>query len=385
MSSTAGRFRKPPAATPRSAHRGSPGTTGGLWLAFLVWIGASAAGGATAAHAQPPADPADEADVAVAACRPDDDGPLLLLGFEGAGWPDALVEETRDLFRATAEGEGFEVCDARARRLPGTRVAATLVLARPRGAGNAPAVQVALTVEDEVTRKRVGRDLDLGAFPEDSRAIALSAAGHELLRASWIELATARGRAREADAPAAVRRVVDDEVRDARRRGTTLGLRLVFDAYGGGERLLGGDVFLTVWPLAWLGIEVDVGLRAGLERGSENGAVQATAAAGGLSALARVLGDDDLALAVVVGARVLGVRFDARPNPGATGRDDVGIAGVARGGLVLLASPAPALELRVGVTAGATFRGVAALDDDRRVTAVDGWELAATTGAGLRF
>lgn len=387
---------------PGTGPGGDGWSSGRRAVVAVAWVGVvlgPLAPGAAAADDRPgaPRDPAARQEtpgVAVAACRPDPGSPLLVVGFEGSPWPEGLVDEARELFRASAEADGFAVCEAEARRLPETPVLATLTLTRESrssaGERQASAVDVRLVVEDLATRKRLSRDLDLSRFPEDTRPIALSAAATELLRASWLELAIAGRdealrREGAAPAPEAVRRVVADEVAGAAGEPATLGLRVAFEAYGGGERHLGGDVYLTVWPLPWLGVEVEVGLRGGIPQSSRNGTVRALAALGGLGLLARLVDGTAVDLVLFLGARVAGVRFDADPAPGATGRDDAGLAATGRLGLELLHVPLPALELRLGVGAGLPFQGVAALDEDRVVTAVDDWEVYARTGIGVRF
>lgn len=249
--------------------------------------------------------------------------------------------------------------------------------------GTLPRVAVVIEVHDAITAKRLTREVDLGPFPEDSRALALAVASDELLRASWMELARVDA-AIQRPAPASVRAVVDAEVERANPSSSTLGARVALEAYTEGELHLGGDLTFALWPLPAIGVELAVGARRGLTTDAEHGRVTATALVGALGVYLRPFDLEPIEIALGLGARVGYVVFAGEATAGNTATTQAGVLVVGTIDAQALIPIGP-LELRVGGGAGVPLRGVTARDDGRRITGAAGMELHTTLSLGLRL
>ncbi|MEM9193531.1 MAG: hypothetical protein AAGF12_30430 [Myxococcota bacterium] len=305
--------------------------------------------------------------------------PYLQLAFRGAFEAQAQREIARQL-QASVAAEGFRLCTGA--DASGSPVATIRLAQDP----EEPTL-VSIFIEDQVTEKRVSRDLDLREFPDDSRPLALAVATDELLRASWMELALADPADTEevtTSGPREVQAVVRRAIQRAAEPNTTVGLQFGFQSYTEGEVHFGGDLYFTRWLLPAFGFELSFGLRRGLATESRDGSVVATVVGGAGELLVRPLRLDPISLAVGAGVRMLSVTFQGRPNPGARGVDEAGLGfvGFLRTFFALAAGP---IELRLGGGLGVPFRSVRAFDDGERVSAVGGLEVLAHFSFGVRL
>ena len=306
-------------------------------------------------------------------CVPD--RAVVTVTFQGEAFGDAFRAGVLENLRAALDEHGFSVCEPG--ELPATRTPeATIELTT----SELPHVAVTIEVDDAVTQKRVARDVDLAAFPTDSRAFALAVTTDELLRASFLELALEDAPEPVVDVPAEVTAVVERSVARARAPGQSLGARFAFEAYAGGERHAGGDLVATLAPAPWLYVDLALGGRAGFTRASDHGSVRSRALIGEARLRARLLRAGALSLDATLGGRALHVGFEGRPNASADGRTATDVAIVTGAGIVGRVD-AGILSVRLGVGAGIPLRSVGALDGDEQATAVGG--LALQTEAGL--
>lgn len=301
--------------------------------------------------------------------------PVVVVSFVGDAWTDAF--RTRVLGELTAALAAQEMAACTEARAAGRDHVAEIEL-RTLGL---PRVAVVIEVRDEITQKRLARDLDLASFPEDGRALALAVASDELLRASWMELALADAPAPPRPPPVQVTRVVEREVDRARPSRTTLVLRGVTEAWGGGETHFGGDLALSHGLAEQVSLSLWVGARRGLSRKGQHGSVRGSALAGGL-AIGWHPSAGALRPSLSLGLRAAQVFFEARADAGGYARDDGGIAIVptlSAGFDWRLAGP---FMLQLSLGGGLPVRGVAALDGGERVTGTTGFLLFGRIGAG---
>lgn len=308
----------------------------------------------------------------------------VFVRFEGQGWPGALARETLDDLRAGLRVRGIALCSVED-SFTTPPVATVLLHWNP---FDAPLVSV--EVQDELTSKRVLRDLRLANIAPDARALALAQAADELLRASWVEL-------RLSDAPEPARappQVVQETVEqlpviDAAGTQPTkvLGARFAGEIYGGGLRLMGADAYIAFWLAQHLGISVAIGARAAQRIEAPHGEIHAsalTASAGMLVALwprdARFnvllnlvahVGE----LALTGSGNLADVRSQSQMAFIASGRLDV--CSVLR--------LTDGLQVELGLGPGVSLRAASANDTTRSITSTRGLELHATLGVGGRL
>jgi len=123
---------------------------------------------------------------AAAAPRCRADGPWVLVQLRADGWTaEQRARVIEDLGQALAP-QAIGACVCGERPSQGAPPLATLTIAVDAARGGAGAT---IEVRDEVTGKRLDRDVDLARIPADGRAAAVAIEADELLRASWAELA----------------------------------------------------------------------------------------------------------------------------------------------------------------------------------------------------
>ena len=299
--------------------------------------------------------------------------------FDGDAFGEAFREAVLRNLRASLDEHGFSVCERG--ELPASRTPeATIELTT----SELPHVAVTIEIDDAVTQKRVARDVDLEAFPIDSRAFALAVTTDELLRASFVELALEDAPEPPAPVPAEVTAVVERTIARARPPGQSLGARFAFEAYAGGERHAGGDLVATIAPATWLYVDLALGGRAGFTRPSEHGSVRSRALVGEARLRARLARAGVLSVDATLGGRALHVAFEGRPNESADGRTATDVAIVAGAGVIGRAEVG-FLSVRLGASAGLPLRSVGALDGDEQATAVRGVALQAEAGVSLEL
>lgn len=297
------------------------------------------------------------------------------------GLDPALRASVTQQLRAALALRDFELCEDAS----STDAVAVLDLSSAPSAG----IAVTLAVRDDVTNKKVARDIDLRAIPRDGRALVIAQGADELLRASWAELLVP-------DAPKPIREVPAEVVLAVPApqasmpvvptRGAPVvevGAAFALEHFGGGHDQLGADVSIAWFPVRQLGVAVRGGPRGSARVDAPLGDV----GAGGFSA---ALGSTYAFLprrgpaGIDAGAEmfVTHVSYDASAEPGAVARDRRGTAlhaSLVGHGWVVIAGP---LRANLGLAVGAPIHGVRATGDGRTVSAVTGILLGAHLGVG---
>ncbi|MFT3767948.1 MAG: hypothetical protein QM820_21060 [Minicystis sp.] len=309
--------------------------------------------------------------------------PWVLLAF-GERPPPATIAGTllRDVRAGLAEAD---VCDGGSARQGAP--AATLEIGARGGSQ-----RYAIEVRDEVTQKRVGREIDLATVPEDGRSVALGIAAAELLRAAWAELLLhARTEApRAAPDPAAA--ALAARMREARtpdaprpaRPSNHLGARGAFEVFSTGLALAGGDVFYRR-TLDRFSIGVAFAARGGLPVTAPHGTIQANAIGGEVEAGFTVVRAGRFDLAIEAGVGVARVLFRGTPVKGAEGDRFDGVAVVPRGGIAAGLDVAGVVRFDARVAGGGVAAAVVPLDDATRAPGVRGGAFLGTLGVGALF
>jgi hypothetical protein len=305
--------------------------------------------------------------------------PGILLRAEGL---DAeLRSHIVDQLRAALAGRSFDLCEPP----NGAGAVAELdvtSLADP----EAPAVALTLSVRDEITDKRVSRDIDLLRIPEDGRALVIAQAADELLRASWAELLVADAPRPKRDVPPEVSRAVPPPVIAAPPPVAPLvelGASVALEHFGSGLTQLGPDVAVGIFPFARLGAVVRAGIRSGARADAVSGSVDPSSVVTALAVMGGVLPRTGrLGLDAGTELFVTHVHYAAEASPGGRANSASGTAvhasAVARG-WVLLAAP---LRGTLGVSVGAPIHTVRAVAADSTIAAVSGVLLGAELGVG---
>ena len=316
--------------------------------------------------------------IARAQCRGD---ARVTLEFAGE-WPEGDRGEVTAELRAALQVQGFALCLENADSLEG-RVA-RLVL-------QTSAERARIEVRDDVTDKRVQRDLDLSGFPEDARPLAIAIASDELLRASWAELMLVDAPPPAREPPEAVRALVRRETRrvvetQEARLPRYLDLAGALEYFGGGDLHVGGDLHLEVWLHPRVAIGLDVGARSRITDEVALGSIRAVVLAAGAQLWVGLVGQAEQGWHLVAGAGLRGgwIRFDGTASPTAVA--NAGGAGIASLRLALEMRHAwGPVRLRFGALLGAPLRSTAATADGVRVGGTDGVELGGILALGMRL
>ena len=307
----------------------------------------------------------------------------VLLRFGGQGWPANLARDTRDDLRAGLRVRGIALCSDE--ELIRVQPVATVILHW--NPYDAP--QVSVEVQDEVTNKRVLRDLRLGPIAADARALALAQAADELLRASWIELRLHDAPEPAVAPPEVVKETVElpraEHIPAAQTR--VLGARFASELYGGGLKLYGADAFVAFWLADRFGISVSVGARAAKRVGAPNGAIDAsalTASAGALMALWERDARFNILMNMVwhVGELALTGRGN---NEDVRSQSQMAFIASARLDLCAVLRLTDALQVELGLGPGMSLRAASARDTKSSVVSTRGLELHGTLGLGGRL
>jgi hypothetical protein len=309
--------------------------------------------------------------------------PWIALAFAGEAWTADLQRAVLAELRAGLRLRGIDVCGF------GTEGSEPPLGLLSLQATVPERVAVSIELHDALTEKRVLRDIDVRKVTSDARALAIAAAADELLRASWAELALSDAPAPERVPPPEVKRAVQRSLAPARvgARDRALGARAAAEYASGGEALLGGDLYLALWPDPRFGFELGLGLREGLTRQAQHGSVDARVL--GVSAdfaFALVPRDQPLGLACKLGVAVANVQMRGVANSGsalqAAGEGwDVHARSVLAGTVALL----PWLAARADLGVGLALRSVKAADAGRVVASTAGVQLLGGLGLEARF
>ncbi|MDB4937641.1 MAG: hypothetical protein JWP87_4613, partial [Labilithrix sp.] len=103
--------------------------------------------------------------------------------LRAAGIDDELQSKIAEQLKVALAARSFDLCSSD----DTAGAVAELEISK----GSAAGVSLSVSVRDQVTDKRVAREIDLRAIPEDGRALVIAEAADELLRASWAELLVA--------------------------------------------------------------------------------------------------------------------------------------------------------------------------------------------------
>ncbi len=239
---------------------------------------------------------------------------------------------------------------------------------------------VEIEVRDQVTRKRVGREVDLTQIPADGRELAVAIEADELLRASWAELALDTARARAAKPKPEVVASVSQALALQRQSAVGLGSRFAAEHYAGGTTLLGVDAFGELWPTGRLSFELAGSVRASPKVTSRHGDIRALAAGGALSGAFDLVAGSRGALAAGLGVSASYLEFRAQAAPGAESSSYADLLLVARFGLGGRLSLGRSVALTAALGAGYALRGVEATDAAKVATGANGVELSAALG-----
>jgi hypothetical protein len=292
------------------------------------------------------------------------------------------IEKVASLLRAELAARNIDVCaPSDGPSIPS--IAAVSVSARPDGA------LIEVEVRDALTAKRVSRDVDLAAVPEDGRSLTVALVADELLRASWAEIALRHAPPPAEPIPPAVRDVVQEDLpASASPRGLALRWEAVAEAeaWAGSLGLYGVDVRFAVAAPAGFAATARVGVRDGPTVSSQDGQIQASALLGGIGLSFRAVppwhryGIDAI-------ARVDAVRiaYAATPNAGASGGAQSAatvLVGAGVDGWVALGS---SVSLLAEILVDTPLRPVAADDDRRSVVAASGAGVEGGVGIRVAF
>lgn len=307
----------------------------------------------------------------------------VLVRFLGEGWPAALVRDTRDDLRAGLRVRGIGLCSPEDAVV--TPPVATVVLHW--NPFDAPLVSV--EVQDELTNKRVLRDLRLGVIAPDARALALAQAADELLRASWVELHLQDAPQPARPAPQVVHQTVQlPSMQSAPATQTkVLGARFATEIYGGGLRLMGADAYIAFWLAEHFGLSVAIGARASARIQAPHGSIDASALTASAGAMV-ALWPRDARFNVLINllAHVGELALTGRGNMVSV-RSQSQMAFIASGRLdissVLRLTEGLQIELSLGP--GVSLRAASAFDTESSVISTRGLELHGTLGLGGRL
>jgi hypothetical protein len=292
--------------------------------------------------------------------------------------PEPLADALLSELRAGLSHSDIDVCDATAGSAaePLARVAFQVVAAS----------RFRLEVTDSVTKKRVSRELDLSRLPADGRALALSVAAEELLRATWAELALRGPHSAQTAPPPEVQAVVQADARPrALRRFKALGARLAFEHYLGGQTHYGADLFaaVPVGPVA--AVLLGVGARRAMTVHAPHGSIGASGYCAELGVSLTFVDRASLALAAFASGRALRLEFQPEGEPGVAASPQRGLALISRVGLALAFGSPGVLRSYSTLGAGLPLRAYSAADSGMTVSGVSELELFGSTGLALEL
>ena len=238
------------------------------------------------------------------ASQPCDEGARIAVDF-AVDWGTEQRQALLDHLRAGFDVYGVRVCD---RHAASGEVLAVVRIGHVAG----QSVRISVDVSDAVTRKRIGRDVDVAGYSSEGQALAIAVATEELVRASWVEL-----RIREkppavaaAKPPAEVERVVEDAVEPSPPRRTQLGLRAAGEAYTGGQLHWGPDLVWRQQLARRFSLGAALGPRFAISEQVELGTLEARAFLGEVLADLLLVGDPEQGLALEASVRGGNLTFE---------------------------------------------------------------------------
>jgi hypothetical protein len=304
---------------------------------------------------------------------------VVLVAFTGVAWPRALRRGVLEQLRAGLGPTGVVVCDSddaqpignvatiELRQNPGERVTATI------------------EVRDGVTEKRVARDIDLSALPDDARALGVGVAADELLRASWIELSLEGAPKPKSPPPPAVEKVVEKSLRVERERHSAVAARAALEGHTGGLLLVGGDLGFRHAFTNAMSLGVSLTVRGSERAASTHGSVSATVLGAALDVSVKLADVDAWRASLEADAWAAQVLVSGRATNGALGSEASAPMVVTRAGVEIAYRIAGPLSLSLRGGGGAVVHAVSARDYGRNVAAISGFEWYASLGPELAF
>jgi hypothetical protein len=295
--------------------------------------------------------------------------------FDAASWAEVVTQ-----LRTALAARFIDLCG------PADRSESPTLATLAMGTTEGDSVRITVLVKDEVTDKRVARDVDLATIPNDGRPLTVALAADELLRASWAEVNLV-------DAPPPVR-PVPREVSEAiaidpdrlpsgvRRRRFFVGVAGAAEHFTGGYDHAGADADLRVLFHPRIGAELGVGLRSAFSRNAPDGRVRGSAVVLAGGPMVRLLALPRLSLDLEARFVVTSVRVAAEARAGARQYESAGTALHVTAGPVLTFEIASPLVVVIGATAGFPLRSLAITDGTERVGGVSGAVLGSTLGLG---
>ena len=247
-------------------------------------------------------------------------------------------------------------------------------------------VNISVDVWDAVTRKRIGRDVDLAGYSQEAQALAIAVAIEELVRASWVELRLKPKREAPPPQPAPpeVEHVVRDSVQTtAPERQTRLVARGAGEAYSGGQVHLGGDLVFRQDLSGRFAVGLVLGPRFAAAKTIDAGTLRARAFCGELVGDVKLFGSRGLRLELEAGLRGGSLVFEGESPE--TRQTAGGPTLVARSGLVLTLNLSDAFGVELGAGTGAALIGAEATAEGNPVSAASGVEGHASLGLGVRL
>lgn len=241
-------------------------------------------------------------------------------------------------------------------------------------------VRIALRFADSAAAP-AERALELGQVPADARALSIAVAADELLAANWagVQERAERPQTQPAPRPTVVKAPAEEA------RNLQLGPSFVFEAYGGGQRLLGADVRFG-WRFASpLALTLRAGIRQGLPETAPHGSVHSSALLAGLGLRADLLRQSAFCLGLTARADALRLTASAYANAGAVAHEASGLGVVLSVGPVLELRLSRLLSLQVEATAGGTPRPVYVTDGGQRVGGASSWAASVAGGVNATF
>lgn len=232
-------------------------------------------------------------------------------------------------------------------------------------------------------RAIASRELELASVPNDAHLLAIAVATDELLAANWTLLEEHRAGARAVPPPQAAPRVVAPPRRESPR--FELGPAFAYEAFSGGQTLLGAELRAGFDLLERLTLTTRVGFRQGLPERAPHGSLRSSGMLGGLGLRLRLVSTSRVELGLTGHASALGLTVSADAGAGVTATDRSDVAVVLSAGpsaaLLLSSSIRIALELAVG----SAVRPVHVTDTGARVSGASGLAIAPAGGVLVVF
>lgn len=309
----------------------------------------------------------------------------VAVAFVGEGWSAPLEAAVFDQLAAGFDGLGLAVCADGQRTEPAI---ARVLLTAP----DSTLVEVAAEVDDQVTRKRVGRSISVAQLDDQGKALAIAIGTEELVRASWAELALTRTRTQAEpqavpEPPVEVTRAVAQTVRPELRRARRASLvaELAASQYTQGFTLFGVDGVVREQLASFVALELGGGYRRAFPRSVRQGSLQASAASGRLDVVVGERPDSGLGLAWVVGVQVQELAMRGEPaGPGYVGTSVAATSVTTHTGLLTTLLVTERLELVVRLGGGYPVLAAPILVDGERRGGIAGAEISGGLGLGVR-